>query len=242
MNRIFVLSLIQRHEPKRTLNMNWSTLVKPLIWTTFPPSLLPLAKNHYVELDPMAQTHGDIEHSGEAPNSDHFSSQPPLPPLPKDHLDPMARTHEDIEHSGEAPNSDNFSPQPPLPPLANNHYVELDPMARTHQDIEHSGEAPNSEHFSSQPTLPCLPEDHWCNDIIHTFAPNDEPTTTNDVNRDPLDDYMYFHFRFTSPPIEQSSQPSSKEWWEIHVARADQPPPARGKYKAAIPDFVMALL
>src|SRR5882724_8781088 len=140
MNRIFVLSLIQRHEPKRTLNMNWSTLVKPLIWTTFPPSLLPLAKNHYVELDPMAQTHKDIEHSSEAPNSDHFSSQPPLLPLP---------------------------------------------------------------------------EDHWHNDIIHTFAPSDEPMTTNDVNRDPLDDYMYFRFRFTSPPIEQSSQPSSKEWREI---------------------------
>jgi len=57
------------------------------------PPLPPLAKNHYLELDPMAQTHKDIEHSGEAPNFDHFSSQLPLPPLPEDHhvkLDPMA--------------------------------------------------------------------------------------------------------------------------------------------------------
>src|SRR5882724_6978676 len=134
-------------------------------------------------------------------------------------FDTKARTQEDIEHEleyfGEAPNSDNFSSQPPLLPLAKNHYVKLDLMARTHEDIEHSGEAPNSDHFSSQPTLLCLPEDHWRNNMVHTFAPNDEPMTTNDVNRDPLDDYMYFRFRFTSPPIEQSSQPSSKEWREI---------------------------
>src|SRR5882724_6570169 len=161
-------------------------------------------------------------------------------------FDPKARTQEDIKHEleyfGEAPNSDNFSSQPPLLPLADNHYVELDPMARTHEDIKHSGEAPNSDHFSSQPTLLCLPEDHWHNDIVHNFAPDDEPMTTNDVNRDPLDDYMYFRFGFTSPPIEQSSQPSSKEWREIRVALADQMSPVSGKYQAAIADFIMALL
>src|SRR5882724_9995953 len=75
-----------------------------------------------VEFDPKAQTQADIEHELEylvKPNLDNFSSQPPLPPLPKDHhveLDPMAQTHKDIEHSGEAPNSDHFSSQPPLPP------------------------------------------------------------------------------------------------------------------------------
>src|SRR5882724_5189533 len=66
--------------------------------------------------------------------------------------------------------------------------------------------------------------------------------TTNDVNRDPLDNYMYFRFRFTSPPIEQSSQPSSKEWREIHMALADQTSPVSRKYQAAIADFIMALL
>src|SRR5882724_12638695 len=202
-----------------------------------------------VEFDPKARTQEDIKHEleyfGEAPNLDNFSSQPPLLPLAEDHyvkLDPMAQTHEDIEHSSEAPNLDHFSSQPPLLPLPKDHHVELDPTAQTHKDIEHSGEAPNSDHFSSQPTLPPLPEDHWRNDIIHTFAPNDEPTTTNDVNRDPLDNYMYFHFGFTSPPIEQSSQPSSNELREIHVTLADQMSPVSGKYQATIADFVMALL
>src|SRR5882724_1903006 len=144
-----------------------------------------------------------MEYFGEAPNSYKFSSQHPLPPLAENHyveLDPMAQTHKDIKHSGEAPNLDHFSSQPPLLPPPKDHHVELDPTARTHEDIEHSGEAPNSDHFSSQPTLPHLPEDHWHNDIIHTFSPNDEPTTTNDVNRDPLDDYMYFCFQIHLSP------------------------------------------
>src|SRR5882724_9446037 len=53
-----------------------------------------------VEFDPKARTQEDIEHEleyfGEAPNSDNFSSQPPLLPLAENHyveLDPMARTH-----------------------------------------------------------------------------------------------------------------------------------------------------
>jgi len=50
-----------------------------------------------VEFDPKAQTQEDIKHEleyfGEAPNSDNFSSQPPLLPLADNHyveLDPMA--------------------------------------------------------------------------------------------------------------------------------------------------------
>ena len=75
-NGIFVRSLIQRREPTCTLNLKWSTVVKPLIWIIFPPSLL-------------------------------------------------------------------FCPYPKS-------------------------------------------KDHWRNDIIHTFGPNDEPTTTCDVDKDPL--------------------------------------------------------
>ena len=96
--------------------------------------------------------------------------------------------------------------------------------------MEYCGEAPDSDNVSSQPSLPPLPKDHWHNDIVHTFGPNDEPTTTRDVDKDPLDDYMYFRFGFTSRPIEQSSQPSPREWNEIRVVLADQTSPVSEKH------------
>ena len=109
--------------------------------------------------------------------------------------------------------------------------------------MEYHGEAPDSDNVSSQPSLPPLPKDHWRNDIdVHTFGPNDEPTTTCDVDKDPLDDFMYFHFRFTSHLIEQSSQPSPRERNEIRVVLVDQMSPVSEKHQGAIIDFVKALL
>ena len=108
--------------------------------------------------------------------------------------------------------------------------------------MEYRGEAPDSDNVSSQHSLLPLPKDHWRNDIVHTFGPNDEPTTTCDVNKDPLDDYMYFCFGFTSRLIEQSSQPSPREWNKIHVVLVDQTSPVSEKHQGAIVDFIKALL
>ena len=108
--------------------------------------------------------------------------------------------------------------------------------------MEYRGEAPDSDNVSFQPSLPPLPKDHWRNDIVHTFGPNDEPTTTCDINKYPLDDYMYCRFGFTSHPIEQSSQPSPREWNEICVVLVDQTSPVSEKHQGAIIDFIKALL
>ena len=53
---------------------------------------------------------------------------------------------------------------------------------------------------------------------------------------------MYFRFRFTSCPIEQSSRPSPREWNDINVVLADQTSPVSEKHQGAIVDFVKALL
>ena len=42
--------------------------------------------------------------------------------------------------------------------------------------------------------------------------------------------------------MEQSSQPSPREWNEIHVVLADQTSPISEKHQGAIVDFVTALL
>ncbi len=124
--------------------------------------------------------------------------------------------------------------------------VEFDPAAHTdeaiEQDMEYFGEVPGPIDIPSRPQPLPLPEDHWRNDIIQTFAPNNEPTVRSDVTKDPLDDYMYFRFRFTCPPIEQSSKPSPREWEEIRLILADSTSPVDKSHQAAITDFVRILL
>jgi len=124
--------------------------------------------------------------------------------------------------------------------------IEFDPAARTdeaiEQDMEYFGEVPGPVDVPSWPQPLPLLEDHWRNDIIQTFAPNNEPTVRSNVTKDPLDDYMYFRFGFTCPPIEQSSKPSPREWEEIRLILADSTSLVDKSHQAAITDFIRTLL